>query len=207
MYTEIVTLAVIIGCIPCIIHSWLTRSKWQTAGFFIGGFVFGIIRENIVALLPTLYTYPGHPLYIGAAPLMMGFGWSATFYASWCIAERLLEAYVPNQKDGTIAVPFVTAIIAATVAIVVEVPAGASETQWWIWPSEAMTVFYEMPAIVPFGWAGAAFLFILLFRYIFSKGIDDRKNAVIFMMTTLVIILIHLIYVLIVRFLIVMLFG
>lgn len=207
MYAEIVTLAVMIGCIPCIIHCWLTRGSWQTAAFFIGGFVFGIVRENIVALVPTLYTYPGHPLYIGAAPLMMGFGWSASFYASWCIAEKLLEAFMPTQKEGIVAVPLLTAIIAATVALVVEIPAGAPETQWWIWPPEAITVFYEMPAIVPFGWAGAAFLFILFFRYFMNKDTNMKKNTIMFIISTIVIIIIHLLYTLGVRFLIVQLLG
>ncbi len=72
---------------PCIIHSWLTRGYWKAVVFFTGGFLFGFVRENIVALMPSLYTYPNHPLYIGAAPLMMGFGLdrvrSATTLMSW----------------------------------------------------------------------------------------------------------------------------
>ncbi len=207
MYAEIVTLAVMIGCIPCIIHSWKKRGQWPTIAFFVGGFVFGIIRENIVALLPTMYSYPNHPLYIGAAPLMMGFGWSASIYASWCIAERILEAYVPSQKDGIWAVPLVTAIITGALSIVPEIPAGAPETLWWIWPPEAITVFYEMPAIVPFGWAGAAFLFILFFKYTFEREREPKKAAILFIVATLIVIILHLVYTLGVRSLIVMLLG
>ncbi len=44
MYAEIVTLAVMIGCIPCIIHSLSKRGQWPTVAFFVGGFVFGIIN-------------------------------------------------------------------------------------------------------------------------------------------------------------------
>lgn len=68
MYAEVVTITVMVGCILCIIHSWLERGPRETAAFFVGGFVFGIVRENIVSLMPTLYTYPNHPLYVGSAP-------------------------------------------------------------------------------------------------------------------------------------------
>ena len=207
MYAEIVTLAVMIGCIPCIIHSWTSRGEWATIAFFVGGFVFGIIRENIVALLPSMYTYPNHPLYIGAAPLMMGFGWSASFYASWCFAEKILEAFVPSRREGLLAVPLLTAIITGTLSIVPEIPAGAAETQWWIWPSEAIPVFYEMPAIVPFGWAGAAFLFILFFRFVHQKEWVPKKKASVFILLTIVVIALHLVYTLGVRFVIVMISG
>jgi hypothetical protein len=150
VYAEIVTLTVMLGCVPCIIHSWLTRGHWKTAAFFVGGFVFGIVREDIVALMPSLYTYPNHPLYIGAAPLMMGFGWSASFYASWCVAERLLEGFVPDYQSDRWGVAAVTGAITGLLSIPVEVAAGAAETLWWVWPSEAVDVPWEMPAIVPF---------------------------------------------------------
>jgi hypothetical protein len=207
MYAEIVTAAVMIGCIPCMLHCWLYRGHWQTLTFFLGGFIFGIVRENIVALLPGMYTYPNHPLYIGAAPIMMGFGWSASFYASWCLAEVILEGFIPSHKNSLIAVSLVTAVIAGCLSIAVEIPAGASMTQWWIWPPEAIAVFYEMPAIVPFGWAGAAFLFVLAFAFIMKKVQEPRKAALIFLIMTFVVIVIHLLYTLAVRSIIVFLIG
>ncbi len=206
VYSEVVTLAVILGCIPCIIHSWMYRGRWSTVAFFVGGFVFGIVRENLVALIPNMYTYPDHPLYIGAAPLMMGFGWSASFYASLCFAERIAEAFSPRMTETSWGIPLITAIIAGTLAIVVETPAGATQTEWWIWPAEAIDVFYEMPAIVPFGWAGAAFLFVLFFRLLMNKE-DDTLPAIKFIASTILIIVIHLVYVLIVRSIIVTLLS
>jgi hypothetical protein len=138
---------------------------------------------------------------------MMGFGWSASFYASWCFAEKILEAFVPSQKDGVLSVPLLTAIITGTLSIVPEIPAGAAETQWWIWPAEAIPVYYEMPAIVPFGWAGAAFLFILFFRYINAKEWMPEKKALVFILCTMIIIILHLVYTLVVRALILILLG
>lgn len=207
MFTEIVTAAVVIGCIPCILHCWIYRGHWQTLGFFLGGFIFGVVRENIVALLPGMYSYPDHPLYLGAAPIVMWFGWSASFYASWCVAEIILEAFIPSKRNSILLVSFVTAIIAACLSIAVEIPAGAAVTQWWVWPPAAITVFYEMPAIVPFGWAGAAFLFVLVFMYIMSRIQDSRKATLVFLIATLAVIVIHLLYTLIVRTLIVLLMG
>jgi hypothetical protein len=207
MYAEIVTITVILGCIPCIAHSWRVRGRWTTAAFFIGGFVFGIVRENIVALLPGMYSYPEHPLYIGAAPLMMGFGWSASFYACWAISERILEGFAPRWKDSRWVVPLVAGIATALLAIPVEVAAGAGQTGWWVWPSSAIAVLWEMPAIVPFGWGGAAFLFILFLREITKRvGAQDRA-ALYFILSTLIVIALHLVYVLLVRAVIVQLLG
>ncbi len=203
MHAEIVTLTVMIGCIPCIVHSWLTRGQWKTVAFFTGGFAFGIVRENIVALMPGLYTYPNHPLYIGAAPLMMGFGWSASFYASWCVAERLLEGFAPQHQGSIWHLALVTGLVTGLLSLPVEVAAGAPETLWWIWPAEAIDVLWEMPAIVPFGWAGAAFLFILSFNWIRKWQYPPEKRALIFLLTTVVVILLHLLYVLGVRFILI----
>ncbi|TFF96481.1 hypothetical protein EU546_01285 [Candidatus Thorarchaeota archaeon] len=199
MHAEIVTLTVMIGCIPCIIHSWLTRGKWMTAAFFVGGFVFGIVRENIVALMPTLYTYPNHPVYIGAAPLMMGFGWSASFYASWCVAERLLEGFAPQQQTNIWSVALVTGVVTGLLSIPVEVAAGAPETLWWVWPAEAIDVLWEMPAIVPFGWAGAGILFVAFFIKAMRNQHSPVRNASFFVLSTLIVIFLHLAYVMGVR--------
>jgi len=205
VYAEIVTLTVMAGCLLCIIHSWLYRGRWQTIAFFVGGFVFGIVRENIVSLLPMLYTYPDHPFYIGNAPLMMGFGWSASFYACWMISNRMLEAFAPKWKDNKWVVPFVSAIATATLSLPVEVAAGASQTMWWVWPPEAIMVLFEMPALVPFGWAGAAFLFIFFYRWTESRKATPRTNAALFVVLTLLVIVLHLVYVFVVRAIIVLL--
>jgi hypothetical protein len=207
VYAEIVTAAVVIGCVPCVLHCWMYRGHWQTLGFFIGGFIFGVVRENIIALMPGMYTYPNHPLYLGAAPMVMWFGWSASFYASWCLAEVILEAFASSRKNSMLLISLVTAVIAACLSIAVEVAAGASATQWWIWPPEAITVFYEMPAIVPFGWAGAAFLFILPFIFTMKRIQDSRKAALVFIIVSLAIVVIHLLYTLVVRTIIVFLMG
>lgn len=207
MHAEIVTLTVMIGCIPCIVHSWLTRGQWKTVAFFTGGFAFGIVRENIVALMPGLYTYPNHPLYIGAAPLMMGFGWSASFYASWCVAERLLEGFAPQHQGSIWHLALVTGLVTGLLSLPVEVAAGAPETLWWIWPAEAIDVLWEMPAIVPFGWAGAAFLFILFFDRTMKQPHPEERNTILFVLATLLVVILHLIYVLILRTVIVILLS
>ena len=205
MYAEIVTLTVMLGCLLCIIHSWLYRSHWETVAFFVGGFVFGIVRENLVALMPQLYTYPDHPFYIGAAPLMMGFGWSASFYACWIISGRMVEAFAPSLSERWWGVPLISAINSGLLSIPVEVAAGASQTQWWIWPASAVKVLWEMPAIVPYGWAGAAFLFIVFFQTAMRRENTPRKNALTFIVTTLIIIIIHLVYLITIRTIIVIL--
>ncbi len=208
MYTEIVTATVMFGCLLCIIHSWQYRGLWPTVGFFTGGFVFGIVRENIVALLPSLYTYQGHAIMIGAAPLMMGFGWSASFYACWTVSERLLQVFAQQWTSSLWTTPLLTAIVTATLALPVETAATAPQTSWWIWPPGAITVLWEMPAIVPFGWAGAAFLFVLLFNWLDKRyETQPLEGALIFVLLTLVIIVLHLLYVLAVRMLIVLIVG
>ncbi|MBD3159829.1 MAG: hypothetical protein GF309_13685 [Candidatus Lokiarchaeota archaeon] len=207
MYAEIVTLTVMIGCIPCILHCYLERGKWTTLSFFAGGFVFGIVRENIVSLMPTLYQYPNHPLYIGNAPLMMGFGWSASFYASWIVGRDILKGLSRSNVKRIWVQGIATAIITAFLSIPVEVAAGAPETLWWIWPAEAITVLWEMPAIVPFGWGGAAFLFVTSFQYVEGRKDSEFNKTIMFTIITLPLILIHLVYVFGVRSTIVLFLG
>jgi hypothetical protein len=199
LYAEIVTLTVIVGCLPCIVHSWLYREKWETFSFFVGGFVFGIVRENILFLMGTLYYYPDHPLYIGYAPLIAGFSWSASFYSCAFIGQRLIEAFFPKYEENLFAISFMAAIVTAALSLPVEVAGSAPMTSWWVWPPEAIRVFYEMPAIVPFGWGGAAFLFILFFKFIESTEIPHDRKAVLFIISTLLVIVIHLVYLFIVR--------
>ncbi len=198
MYAEIVTATVMLGCLLCIIHSWRNQDIWFTVAFFVGGFVFGIVRENIVSMMGTLYTYPDHPLYIGSAPLMMGFGWSASFYASWVISDRILDAFAPGIKERWWGSPLFSAIVTGLLSIPVEVAAGAPQTQWWVWPSNVVLVMWEMPALVPFGWAGAAFLFLFFFQRVMARG-HSRENALLFIVTTLLVIVLHLTYVFAVR--------
>lgn len=207
MYAEIVTLTVMIGCIPCILHCYLERGKWATLSFFAGGFVFGIVRENIVSLMPTLYQYPNHPIYIGNAPLMMGFGWSASFYASWIIGRDILTGLSRSNAKRIWVQGIATAIITAFLSIPVEVAAGAPETLWWIWPAEAITVLWEMPAIVPFGWGGAAFLFVTSFQYLEGRKDSELNKTIMFIIITLPLILIHLVYVFGIRSIIVLVLG
>ncbi len=208
MTAIIVTLAVMIGCIPCIVHSLKEHGQWPTIAFFTGGFIFGIVRENIVALMPGMYTYPNHPLYIGAAPLMMGFGWSASFYACWMVSKRIIEAFAPHFKDSRLAVSFLTAVGTALLSLPVEIAAGAPETSWWIWPAEAISVWYEMPPIVPFGWGGAAFIFVFMFIWLMDKIKSPKRAAVFFVFGGSVsAIFIHLIYVVTVRGVIVLLLN
>ncbi|MBS3795946.1 MAG: hypothetical protein KGY80_13665 [Candidatus Thorarchaeota archaeon] len=207
MYAEIVTLTVMIGCIPCILHCYLERGEWATLSFFAGGFVFGIVRENIVSLMPTLYQYPNHPLYIGNAPLMMGFGWSASFYASWIVGRDILRCLSPNYSEHSLVQGIVTGIITGLLALPVEIAAGAPETSWWIWPPEAITVLWEMPAIVPFGWGGAAFLFIVSFRFLGDRYRYNSRGNITFALFTIPLIIIHLLYVFGVRSIILFIFN
>ncbi len=207
MLAEIVTAAVMIGSLLCFIHGWMHRERWLTAAFFIGGFIFGVVRENIVALMPGMYSYPDHAFYIGAAPMVMWFGWSVSFYASWVVGNRILEALAPKWKDNLWAILLTAAVITAFISLPVEIAAGAPETGWWIWPPEAIPVWYEMPPIVPFGWGGAAFLFLLFFLTIEKRDAEPRTNALVFIAASLLVTILHLVYTFAIRSIIVLLIG
>ena len=207
MYAEIVTLTVILGCIPCIVHSCLNEGKWLTVSFFIGGFVFGIVRENIVFFMGTLYYYPDHPFYIGYAPLIAGFSWSAAFYSCSFVGKQLVETFAPKYQENILVIHVMAALVTAAISLPVEVAGSAPLTSWWVWPPEAIRVFFEMPAIVPFGWGGAAFLFILFFQWVNSKEISSDRKAIFFVVLSLLVIILHLIYLLIVRSIIILLLG
>jgi len=123
------------------------------------------------------------------------------------ISQRLSEGFVPALVDHWWGIPLLTAVVTGLLAIPVEVAAGAPQTLWWVWPADAITILWEMPALVPFGWAGAAFLFIVFFRRSMALPRSDLDKTVIFVVSTLLVIVLHLVYVLAVRTIIVLLAG
>ena len=76
-------------------HSSATRGSAFTWMFFIGGAVLGLIRENVVALIPALNLYSYNPetfnLWVGAAPFILMVFWSYTIYLALTFSETLLK--------------------------------------------------------------------------------------------------------------------
>ena len=79
-------------------HSWRYRGRALTLSFFLGGFIFGIIRGNLIhwiitqlmggSSLPYLFVRP--MIRIWNASLQECIGWTFTLYLSWSISERIL---------------------------------------------------------------------------------------------------------------------
>lgn len=195
MYNWIMTVMTIVIAAIGVYHSWLKhRNFWYPLTFFGGGFLFGIIRENIVQSLVSLYSYPGYYLYIFNAPLFMGFGWSVAFYIGLEITYNIFDG-LKIQKDNILLVALSVAIFSALLGFAIEITAVQAE--WWIWYIPAF--YMGMPLIVPFGWGGAAFIFLSIFLYLERKNLPENKFLLYFYILVPVIIFLHMGYVVLVR--------
>jgi len=128
--SEIITTTV--SVIECSASSKTSIMKpYKLILFFGVGFIFGILRENLIqvlielAILPSLYTYSLHFLRILYSPIVIGIGWIFAFYNGMIVGERYLKSTNPVKTS------FLAAIFVMLVSFPIEVTVVAMN--WWIW--------------------------------------------------------------------------
>jgi len=157
------TLIASLGTILLILHSWKTREPDFLILYFILGFLFGIIRENLLQILiseglvPSLYSYSSEFIRIFYSPIVVGLGWVFAFYNGLVYSETYSEKI------------WVKSVLSSLFVLLISIPIEmtAVATGWWEWNIPNMPLIIGMPIMVPFGWASAALLFnstILILR-------------------------------------------
>ena len=196
MYNWLMTVASVLIGILGFYHAWIYfKEKDFAINFFVAGFVFGILRENIVQLISHLYEYPGYAIYILKAPLLLGFGWSVAFYIGLFLTKDILSPISERYSNNIFILALGAAIVAGLLGFAIEVT--AVQVEWWIW---YMKPFYlGMPLIVPFGWAGGAFIFLAIFLYIQNLKVTSTRKLIYILCLVPVMIFLHLGYVFLVR--------
>jgi hypothetical protein len=150
----------------CIVHSWQQRGRDFTVLFFLGGFLLGIGRENIIAALTDLYAYNPQlfSLWVGRAPLLLGVFWSSSFYFSLCAAEDLTGGRLMRGRR-TAGVLLVVMLFMAAFACLNESFAAAYGMVLWK-ARPAVMLWGTVPLLALFGYAALALLFLVTLRLV-----------------------------------------
>jgi len=196
MYNWLMTVASVVIGILGFYHALIYfKEKDFAINFFVAGFVFGILRENLVQMISHLYEYPGYTLYIFKAPLLLGFGWSVAFYIGLFLAKDIISPFSERYSKNIIVLALCAAVIAGLLGFAIEVT--AVQVEWWIWYVKPF--YLGMPLIVPFGWAGGAFIFLVIFLYIQNLEITPTRKLIYILCLVPVMIFLHLGYVFLVK--------
>ncbi|MHA1214343.1 MAG: carotenoid biosynthesis protein [Candidatus Hodarchaeales archaeon] len=187
-----------LGTCFLIIHSWKTRTHDFVVLYFVFGFIFGIVRENLLqiliggGLIPSLYSYSSEFIRILYAPIVVGLGWAFAFYNGLHYSETLYK------NDNIWFKSLISAFVVMLISIPIEMTAVA--LNWWEWNIPNMPLILNMPVMVPFGWASAAFLFNSTILILQKKKLSNQwMKHIIFLLLILPLILLHFIIVVIIR--------
>ncbi len=137
-----------------IYHSLKVRGPAFTLLFFVTGAVLGVLRENIVARLTSLYAYNPDvfTLWIGEAPAILMVFWSFSVYISLTLSERLVHGdFVRGQRT----IPIILVTMAFMGAFAASNEAMASIYPMVLWKfAPDVAIWGGAPLMVVFGYAG-----------------------------------------------------
>jgi len=152
-----------LATIPLIYHFYRYKGgAKQAAGFFGSAIAYGIVRENILALLNPAYHpsgFIGFDIWIGLAPLTIPVGWAFTAYTSWYLVELATGIERPVRSRLPI-VASLAAMISSATSFLIETP--AVRMGWWTWNfNPALVPFlWDVPLYTLVGWAFTVFVFL-----------------------------------------------
>ena len=182
-----------------IVHNVRVRGRAFTLLFFVTGAVLGVLRENIVARVTDLYAYNPDvfTLWIGAAPAILLVFWSFSIYISMTLSERLVHGdYAGGRRVAAIillSMVFMGAYAAANEAMASTFPM----VLWRFAPDAA--VWGGAPLMVVFGYAGLGALLLIAVYIIHRRPWRGWVKVTAGVLSTLVIIPLHLAWIALVR--------
>ena len=182
-------------------HSARTRGAAFTWMFFLGGAVLGLVRENLVAQVAALNLYSYSPaafhLWVGAAPLILMVFWSYTIYLALTLSEVIVGGNLISGQRR-IWIILLSMLFMASYACLNE--AFASMYPMVLWKFKpALTVWGGTPAMVPWGYAGMALIFLLALLLVYKLRIRTIYRVMIFCASAIIMIPLHLLWIAIFR--------
>ncbi len=88
---EVFIISVGIAFSIMIIHSLLTKGCRFTFEFFVGGFLFGFVREFYYFSFIRSYEFPNMPIKLLNVPIFIPVGWIFTFYLAYEFVNKLID--------------------------------------------------------------------------------------------------------------------
>jgi hypothetical protein len=193
---EIITF-VLTGVLIC--HSLKVRGTVFTLLFFLTGAVLGVLRENIVARLTSLYTYNPDvfTLWIGAAPAILAVFWSFSIYISLTLSERLVHGdFIRGQR--VIPVILLSMVFMGAWAVSNEAMASIWPMVLWKFVPD-VAVWGGAPLMVVFGYAGLGAIMLVGVSIIQRRDWKGWVKVTAGVLATVLMIGLHLAWIALVR--------
>lgn len=182
-----------------IYHSLKVRGRVFTLLFFVTGAVLGVLRENIVARLTNLYAYNPDvfTLWIGAAPAILMVFWSFSVYISLTLSERLVHG---DFLKGERPIPVILLSMVFIGAYAAGNEAMASVYPMVLWKfTPDIAVWGGAPLMVVFGYAGLGAIMLVGVSIIQGRGWKGWVKVLAGVLSTVVMIGLHLAWIALVR--------
>ncbi len=186
MLTPIVEVSSIILFVGCVWHATRFEGRAFAEQWFIAGYLFALIREDIMQVAFPNYFYAPSILRLGAAPALVSLLYGSLFYLSFVFSRRLASA--------TEYAPFAALVFVSTACFALPIEATAAQVHWWLYETPGPVIFGEMPAVAPLLWAGAAVLFYLVFQRLSTSRLPERGRLYAMITFSPILALLHVIY-------------
>jgi hypothetical protein len=185
-----------------IYHSVRVRGIPFTLLFFITGGFLGVLRENVIAAFSDLYQYNTavFTLWIGHAPAILMVFWSFTVYISMSLSERMLSGDLPNGRR-VIPVILLSMMCMGMYACFNEAMASSFPMVLWKFHPD-LVIWGGAPLMVVFGYAGLAGIMLPVLYLIHRRPWNTWVKVALGVLSTLVMIPLHLAWIALVRFII-----
>ena len=171
-----------------IAHSILTKGCAFTLKFFMGGFLFGFVREFIYFSFIRSYEFPNVPIKLLSVPVFIPIGWVFTFYLAHEFTNKLIQPKTKKDyKNFIIFASFFSTFIC------IPIETAAMNMNWWILPR-----FLINDNIAPLpligGWFYTSVVFFYIYLVVQKKLPREQMGFVVFLLISVCIIEFSLIF-------------
>jgi tetratricopeptide (TPR) repeat protein len=133
-----------------VVHSWRTRGRAVTLGFFSAALLFGILRGNAVWFIMSTFEGSSNALKpylpqegllpeIGHDSLQVALGWVFALYLAWTVAELVLRR-LPRFAGRVFMIAGLASLFMFGIAWCMETTAVT--TGWWYWSLPTHTALF-----------------------------------------------------------------
>ncbi len=186
MLTPIIEISSVILFVGCVWHATRFEGRAFAEQWFIAGYLFALIREDIMQVAFPNYFYTPSILRLGAAPALISLLYGSLFYLSYVFSRRLAPA--------TAHAPFAALVFVSTACFALPIEATAAAVHWWLYEMPGPVIFGEMPVVAPLLWAGAAVLFYLVFQRLSTTRLPERGRLYAMITFAPIMAIVHVIY-------------
>ncbi len=153
----------------CLYHSWRTEGRKYAQQWFVGGYLFALLRE-LVLVQARLISYSDRMVQFGSAPTLTSLLIPSLFYIAYVVAQRFNPA---NQAR-----PMLYLIFLLTPALALPLDSTALRFDWWSFPSGSPQFLNGIPYFMPLAWGLSGALFYAFVRFV--RGIRFRGSGQLF---------------------------